>query len=69
MGGGLQLLLGLVTARGLQLEFAIVLHETLRKLVLMYGRETMIWIGKERSRIGAVQLDNLRGLLGTRGME
>ena len=35
-------------------------------LVLMYGSETMIWKEKERSRIRAVQMDNLRGLLGIR---
>ena len=34
--------------------------------VLMYGNEPMIW--KERSRIGAVQMDNLKGLLGIRIM-
>ena len=32
--------------------------------VLMYGSETMIWKEKEMSRIRAVQMDNLRGLLG-----
>ena len=60
---------GLVNARGLHLEFAIVLHETLRELVLIYGRETMIWIEEERSRIRAVQLDHVGSLLGTRRME
>ena len=30
----------------------------------MYGRETMIRKERERSRIRAVQMDNLRGLLG-----
>ena len=34
----------------------------------MYGSETIIWKEKERSRIGAVQRDNLRGLLGIRIM-
>ena len=34
--------------------------------VLTYGSETMIWRDKERSRIRAVQMDSLRGLLGIR---
>ena len=38
-------------------------------LVLMYGSETMLWKEKERSRIRAVQMDNLRGLLGIRKMD
>ena len=37
--------------------------------VLMYDSETMIWREKERSRIRAVQMDNLRGLLGIRRMD
>ena len=37
--------------------------------VLTYGSETMIWGEKERSRIRAVQVDNLRGLLGIRRMD
>ena len=37
--------------------------------VLTYGNETMIWKEKERSRIWAVQMDNLRGLLGIRRMD
>ena len=31
-----------------------------------YGSETMIWREKDRSKIRAVQMDNLRGLLGIR---
>ena len=50
----------LVNVRYLQLECSWVLH------VLVYGSETMIW--KERSRIRAVQMDNLIGLLGIRRM-
>ena len=34
--------------------------------VLKYGSETMIWREKERFRIGAVQMHNLRGLVGIR---
>ena len=37
--------------------------------VLTYGSETMIGREKERSRIWAVQMDNLRGLLGIRRMD
>ena len=33
----------LVNVRGLHLERARVLHESLLVPVLMYGRETMIW--------------------------
>ena len=58
----------LVNARDLQLESARVLHKTLLVPVLMYGSETMLW-KEERSRIKAVQMDNLRGLLGIRRMD
>ena len=37
--------------------------------VLTYGGETMVWREKERSRIRAVQMNNLRGLLGIRRMD
>ena len=47
----------------------LVLHETLLVPVLMYDSETMLWKEKERSRIRAVQMDNLRGLLGIRKMD
>ena len=56
----------LVNARDLQVECARVLHEILLVPVLMYGNETMSWKEKERSRIRAVQMYNLRGLLGFR---
>ena len=35
----------------------------------MYGSETMLWKKKERSRVRAVQMDNLRGFLGIRMMD
>ena len=57
-----------LNARDLQLECARVYHETLLVPVLMYGSETMLWKYEERSRIRAVQKDNLRGLLGIRRM-
>ena len=44
------------------------MHETLIVPVLMYGSETMLW-KEERSRIRAVQMANLRGLLGIRRMD
>ena len=59
----------LVNARSLQLVCARVLHESLLMPLLTYGSETMIWREKERSRIKAVQRDNLRGLLGIRIMD
>ena len=45
------------------------LRESLLVPALMYDDETMIWKEKERSRIRAVQMDNLRGLLGIRRMD
>ena len=49
----------LVNARGLQLECAKVLHETLLVLVLMSGSETMIWKEMKKFRIRAVQWTTL----------
>ena len=46
----------------------LVLQETLLVSVLMYGSETMLW-KEERSRIRAVHIENLRGLLGIRRMD
>ena len=50
----------LVNVRGLQFQCARVLHESELVLILIYGDETMIWKEKERSRIRAVQMGNLR---------
>ena len=47
----------------------MILYESLLVPVLTYGHETLIWREKERSRIRAVQMDNIRGLLGIRRME
>ena len=44
----------LVNARSLQLECAMVLHESLLVPVLTYGSEKMILREKERSRIRVV---------------
>ena len=60
----------MVNAMSLQPECARVLHESLLLVpVLTYGSETMIWREKERSRIRAEQLDNLRGWVGIRRMD
>ena len=53
-----------VNARDLLLDCARVLHETLLVFGLMYGSETMLWKEKEIFRIRAVQMENLRRLLG-----
>ena len=59
----------LVNARDLQRECTRIFHETLLLPVLMYVSETMLWREKERSRERAVQMDNLRGLVGIRRMD
>ena len=48
---------------------ARVLHETLLVPVISYGSDTMLWKEKERSRIRAVQMDNLIYLLSIRRMD
>ena len=57
----------LANPRDLQLS-VLVLHEILLLPVLMYGSETMLW-KEEISIIMAVQMDNIRGLLGIRRMD
>ena len=59
----------LVNARGLELECSRVLNVTLLVPVLSYGSKTLLWKGKERSRIRAIQMDTLRGLLSIRKMD
>ena len=59
----------LVKARSLQLERARVLYESLLVPVLKYGSETMNWREKERCRIRAVQMENLRLQLCIRRMD
>ena len=56
VAGGIR---SLVNASDLQIECSRVLLETLLVLVLVCENETMIWRKKERSRIRAVQIDNL----------
>ena len=59
----------LTNARNLQIEYARVFHEALLMPVLMYGSETMLWKEKKRSKLRAVQMDNLTGLLGIKRMD
>ena len=44
------------------------MHESLLVPVLTYFSEIMTWRKKDRPRIRAVQIDNLRGLLDIRRM-
>ena len=44
-------------------------HCLYRGVFFLYGSETMLWKENERSRIRAVQMDSLRGLLGIRRMD
>jgi hypothetical protein len=63
VGGAIK---SLVNAKNLSLECTRRLHESMLIPVLMYGSEVMVWCQKYRSRIQAVQMDNLRGVLGVR---
>ena len=47
----------------------LVLYEMLLVPTLTDGSETLLWKENERSRIRAVQIDNLRCLLGIRRMD
>ena len=58
----------LVKARDLQIECARILHKKLLIPPLMYGSETMLWKEREKSRIRALRMNNLRGLLGIKRM-
>ena len=69
MGGGLQVPLGPKLMLGICRLSVLVLHEALLVPVLMYGSDTMLWKEKEISRVRAVQMDSLKGLLGIRKME
>ena len=59
----------LVNAKGLSLECMRVLHESMLIPVLMYGSESMVWSDEYRSKMQAVQKDNLRGVLGVRRID
>ena len=56
----------LVNERNLSINCARVLNEKVLVPTLLYGSECMEWKCSERSRIQAVQMDNLRSLLGIR---
>ena len=59
----------LVNTRDLQIKCTRLLHETLLVAVVTYGSETLVWKEREKSRIRAVQIDNLRGFLGITRMD
>ena len=59
----------LVNVKGLSIECTRVLHESMLLPVLMYGSEAMVWNSKYRSKVQAVQMDNLRGVLGVRRID
>ena len=59
----------LVNARGLQLESGLFFTYTRFFYVFTYGSKKMIRRKKKRSRIRAVQMDNLSGFLGIRRMD
>ena len=59
----------LVNTRSLQLKYAKVLHESLLVPILTHDSERRILREKEKSRSRAVQMDNLKGLLGIKRMD
>ena len=59
-GGGLQVPSGPWLMLEICSLIALVLHETLLVPVLMYGRETTLWRERERTRVRAAQIENLR---------
>ena len=61
--------MSLVNTRGLQLDCAMVLQEALLVPVLLYTSKTIISRENEGSRFRAIQMKNLRGLLGIRRMD
>ena len=54
---------------GLQLQCAKALQNSLLVPIPIHFSETMIWKDNKKSRIRAVQVDNLRDLLGIRRMD
>jgi hypothetical protein len=59
----------LANTKNLSLECIRRLHECMLVPVLMYGSEVTVWSQKNISRIQAVQMDNLRGILGVRKID
>ena len=58
----------LINNRDFRLECARESHEVMLEAVLMYENETVGWKEQERSRIKAVQMNNLPSLLCVRGI-
>ena len=54
------MLFGLLLILGVCSLSVLVLHQSFLMPVLIYGSETMIWKEEERSKIRAIQMDNLR---------
>ena len=69
MSGRMQVPSGPWLMLGIWSLSVLVFYEILLVSVLMYGSKTMLWRKKERSRVKAVQMDNLRGLLSIRRMD
>jgi hypothetical protein len=59
----------LVNAKSLSIECTRVLHESMLVQTLLYGSEVTVWCPKYRSRVQAVQMDNLRSVLGVRRID
>ena len=59
----------LVNKRCLSQNCAKILHEKMLVPTLLYGSECMVWKPKERWKIQAVQMDNLRGMLGVKRVD
>ena len=59
----------LVNTKGLSMECTRVLHESMLVQTLLYGSEITVWYEKYRSRVQAVQMDNLRSVLGVRRID
>ena len=59
----------LVNTKGLKLDCAKVLRESLLMPFFIYSSETMIWRENERSRIRNLKMEDLRGLLGISRMD
>ena len=63
IAGGIR---ALVNEKCLSMKCAKILHEKVLVTTLMYESECMTWKNKERWRIQAVQMDNLRGMIGVK---
>ena len=59
----------LVNERGLSLDCVRILHESMLLPVLLYGSECMVWDRTYRSKVQAVQMDNLRSVLGVKKID